>query len=96
MGVCHKRHLTFPLLRNGPLPLPRFAAERGGLIPRSRQALWARDNEHAIFYGMKLVIGLAVIGIVLIAFLRLFWNPPSRQPEGTNDSRHFGKWPEDK
>src|SRR5712664_3684831 len=26
--VHKKHHLTFPLLRNGPLPLPRFVAER--------------------------------------------------------------------
>jgi len=26
--LCTKHHLTSPLLRNGSLPLPRFAAER--------------------------------------------------------------------
>jgi hypothetical protein len=32
-------HLTFPLLRNGPLPLPRFAAERS-LTGKSKRQDW--------------------------------------------------------
>ncbi len=30
--MCGESHLTLPLLRNGPHPLPRFAAERGDIV----------------------------------------------------------------
>jgi len=34
-----KRHLTLPLLRNGPLPLPHYVAERD-----SEQGVWIRQT----------------------------------------------------
>src|ERR1700722_1738249 len=54
--VCKEHHLTLPLLRNGPHPLPRCAAERD--LRRARHAPW----DHAVIVRMN--TGSRVPGLI--------------------------------
>ena len=44
-GVLGERHLTFPSLCDGPLPLPRFAAER---VCRGDVAILSDTSLHCV------------------------------------------------